>query len=330
LDAVIRAVVRRGVTEDTNTFVGFRCGWQGLFDDDAVELTQAGTSGILTQGGTVLGTSRLDPMSRGTEGLEAIRQTMLRRSIDALIVVGGDGTLRGARDLWREGIPLVGVPKTIDNDVGGTDASVGFHTAVQIATDAVDRLHTTAESHNRVMVVEVMGRDAGWIAVCAGMAGGADAILVPEQPFDIAEVCERLQNRHKRGRSFSIIVVAEGAKPRSADQETGHDGRRNVLEYAPVGGISTELQREIEVRTGYETRSTILGYVQRGGTPIAYDRILATRFGTAATDAVLAGRFGMMIALRGTAIVPVELEQALQTRNPLDPHLYETAAVFFG
>jgi 6-phosphofructokinase 1 len=330
LDAVIRSVVRRGVTEGANTFVGFRAGWQGLFDDDAVELTQAGTSGILTRGGTVLGTSRTDPMSRGSEGLDAIRHTLFRRGVDALVVIGGDGTLRGARDVWREGIPVVGVPKTIDNDVGDTDASVGFHTAVQIATDAIDRLHTTAESHSRVMVVEVMGRDAGWIAVCAGMAGGADAILVPERPFDMAEVCEQLDKRHKRGRSFSIIVVAEGAKPRSLDREIGHGIPRNVLEYARVGGISTELQQEIEACTGYETRSTILGYVQRGGTPTAYDRMLATRFGTAATDAVLTGRFGTMTALRGTAIVPVELEQALQTRNPLDLDLYETAAVFFG
>jgi ATP-dependent phosphofructokinase / diphosphate-dependent phosphofructokinase len=311
LDAVIRAVVRRGVTEGSNTFVGFRRGWQGLFDDDAAELTQTGTSGILTRGGTVLGTSRTDPMSRGTEGLEAIRGTLLRRGVDALVVIGGDGTLRGARDLWREGVPLVGVPKTIDNDVGGTDASVGFHTAVQIATDAVDRLHTTAESHNRVMVVEVMGRDAGWIAVCAGMAGGADAILVPERPFDTAEVCEQLHSRHKRGRSFSIIVVAEGAKARSVDLEIGCAAGRRFLERARVGAISTELQQEIETRTGYETRSTILGYVQRGGTPTAYDRMLATRFGTAATDAVLAGSFGAMVALRGTAIVPVALEQAL-------------------
>jgi len=330
LDAVIRAVVRRGLTEGANTFVGFRGGWQGLFDDDTVELTQAGTSGILTRGGTVLGTSRTNPMSRGSDGVQVIRDTMSRQGIDALIAIGGDGTLRGAHDLWQEGIPLVGVPKTIDNDVGGTDASVGFHTAVQIATDAIDRLHTTAESHNRVMLVEVMGRDAGWIAVCAGMAGGADAILVPERPFAITEVCERLHHRHERGRSFSIIVVAEGATPRSADQGTDHGGHGNTLEYATVGGISAELQQEIEARTGYETRATILGYVQRGGTPTAYDRMLATRFGTAATDAVLAGRFGTMMALHGTRIETVALEQALQTRNPLDPDIYETAAVFFG
>lgn len=330
LDAVIRAVVRRGLADGANTFLGFNRGWQGVFDDDATELTHAGTAGILTHGGTVLGTSRTDPMSRGIDGIEAIRHTLSLNHVDALIAIGGDGTLRGARDLWRAGIPLVGVPKTIDNDVGGTDASVGFNTAVQIATDAIDRLHTTAESHNRVMVVEVMGRDAGWIAVSAGIAGGADAILVPERPFDIDEVCERLHERHRRGRSFSIMVVAEGAKPRSSEPDAIPSGGPRVLEYAHVGGVGTELQEEIQERTGYETRSTILGHVQRGGTPTAYDRILATRFGTAATDAVLAGNFGTMMALHGTAVVPVHLEQALQTRNPLDPSLYETAAVFFG
>lgn len=330
LDAVIRAVVRRGLMEGNNTFVGFRHGWQGLFDDDAIELTQAGTSGILTRGGTMLGTSRTDPMSRGAEGLEIIRETMWRNRVDALVVVGGDGTLRGAREAWRGGIPLVGVPKTIDNDVGGTDASVGFNTAVQIATDAIDRLHTTAESHDRVMVTEVMGRNAGWIAVSAGIAGGADAILVPERPYDLDLVCRQLRDRHSRGRSFSIIVVAEGAKPISLDRDL-HDGAGSLaLEYAVVAGVSSQLQQEIETRTGYETRSTILGYLQRGGSPTAYDRILATRFGTAATEAVLNGRLGTMTALRGTAIVALELEQALQTNNPMDPQLYETAAVFFG
>jgi ATP-dependent phosphofructokinase / diphosphate-dependent phosphofructokinase len=330
LDAVIRAVVRRGLTQGPHSFMGFRNGWLGLLHDDAIELTLDGTSGILTRGGTVLGTSRTDPTSLGSEGLDAIKRTLSRRGIDALVAIGGDGTLRGARDLWREGIPIVGVPKTIDNDVAGTDASVGFQTAVQIATDAIDRLHTTAESHNRVMLVEVMGRNAGWIATCAGMAGGADAILIPERPFDVDAVCEQLHRRHQRGRSFSIIVVAEGARPHTVGDQGGDASHLDGPGSAHPGSIATILQYEIEARTGYETRATILGHLQRGGTPVAYDRILATRFGTAATDAALGGRFGTMTALAGTEVLTIDLEHAVQSAKPLDLRLYDTAAVFFG
>lgn len=325
LDAVIRAAVRRGLSRG-DTFLGFGCGWTGLLLDDAVELTLENTSGILPRGGTMLGTSRTNPLADGLEGVETIRRTMASRCVEALIVIGGDGTLGAARDVAGEGIRLVGVPKTIDNDIAGTDLSVGFQTAVQIATDAIDRLHTTAESHNRVMVLEVMGRNVGWIAAYAGMAGGADAILVPELPLDIDAVCRGLRHRHGRGRTFSIVVVAEGTPSEECDREIapGASG------YDRLGGVSVALARQIEARTGYETRVTILGHVQRGGTPTAFDRILATRFGVAAMDAVAAGHFGTMVALRGTEIVEVDLEVALQIPKLLDPVFYETAELFFG
>jgi 6-phosphofructokinase len=250
--------------------------------------------------------------------------------VDALIPIGGEDTLGVALRLHREGVAIVGVPKTIDNDLGGTDVTFGFQTAVQIVTDAIDRLHTTAESHNRVMVVEVMGRHAGWIATHAGIAGGADAILVPEQPFDIEEVCAHLLRRHERGRSFSIVVVAEGAKPREGTLQTVRGTATDAFGHARLGGIGVTLEGEIERRTGFETRVTILGHVQRGGTPVAFDRVLATRFGVAAVGAVAGGRFGRMVALQGTAIVEVDLEDALREPKLLDPELYATAELFFG
>jgi 6-phosphofructokinase 1 len=232
--------------------------------------------------------------------------------------------------LHEAGIPIVGVPKTIDNDLGATDVTFGFQTAVQIVTDAIDRLHTTAESHNRVMVVEVMGRHAGWIATHAGIAGGADAILVPERPFDVEEVCAHLRRRHERGRSFSIVVVAEGATPRQGTMQTVQGAPTDAFGHARLGGIGVTLEHEIEQRTGYETRVTILGHVQRGGTPTAFDRVLATRFGVAAMYAVASGRFGIMVALQGTAIVEVDLAHALAAPKLLDPELYATAELFFG
>ncbi len=250
--------------------------------------------------------------------------------MDALIPIGGEDTLGAGLRLHREGIPIVGVPKTIDNDLAGTDVTFGFQTAVQIVTDAIDRLHTTAESHNRVIVVEVMGRHAGWIATHAGLAGGADAILVPERPFDIEQVCAHLRRRHERGRSFSIVVVAEGATPREGTLQTREGSVKDAFGHARLGGIGVLLEREIEARTGYETRVTILGHVQRGGTPVAFDRVLATRFGVAAMEAVAAGRHGTMVALHGTEIVTVELEEALREPKLLDPALYETAELFFG
>ena len=329
LNAVIRAVVRCGL-RDGHTFVGFRYGWAGVLADDAVELTMQSTAGILPRGGTILGTSRTNPYSDGADGSGDIRRTLASRSVDALIPIGGGGTLGVAKRLSDSGVQIVGVPKTIDNDLGGTDVTFGFQTAVQIVTDAIDRLHTTAESHNRVMVVEVMGRHAGWIATHAGIAGGADAILVPERPFDIEQVVAHLRRRHERGRSFSIVVVSEGATPRSGEEQTRPDTATDAFGHARLGGIGVTLEGEIERRTGFETRVTILGHVQRGGTPVAYDRVLATRFGVAAMDAAAAGRFGVMVALRGTDIVEVELEEALREPKLLDPGLYETAELFFG
>jgi phosphofructokinase-like protein len=337
LNAVIRGAVRSGL-RGGHDFVGFRHGWAGVLSDEALELTLERTVGILPRGGTILGTSRTNPFAGGHEGpgTETIRATLARRGVDALIPIGGEDTLGVALRLHRSGIPIVGVPKTIDNDLGGTDFTFGFQTAVQIVTDAIDRLHTTAESHNRVMVLEVMGRHAGWIATYAGIAGGADAILVPERPFDIEQVCAHLRARHERGRDFSIVVVAEGATPAAGTMRAG-DGTPLALAtgtdafgHARLGGIGVTLEGEIERRTGFETRVTILGHVQRGGTPVAFDRVLATRFGIAAMDAVAGGRFGAMVALRGTAIVEVPLAEALAEPKLLDPDLYRTAELFFG
>jgi 6-phosphofructokinase 1 len=329
LNAVIRAVVRRGLREE-HTFIGFRHGWAGVLEDAAVELTLASTAGILPRGGTILGTSRTNPFAEGEDGGERIRATLRERGVDALIPIGGEDTLGVALRLHQEGIPVVGVPKTIDNDLGGTDVTFGFHTAVQIVTDAIDRLHTTAESHNRVMVIEVMGRHAGWIATYAGLAGGADAILVPERPFDIDAVVSHLRRRHDRGRSFSIVVVAEGATPREGISQVRERRATDAFGHVRLGGIGVMLEEQIEARTGFESRVTILGHVQRGGTPVAYDRVLATRFGVAAMDAASGGRFGVMVGLRGTAIVEVPLEDALAQSKLLDPTLYETAELFFG
>jgi phosphofructokinase-like protein len=330
LNAVIRAVVRRGVAEGEHSFVGFRYGWAGVLEDEAIELTLQSTAGILPRGGTILGTSRTNPFAGDRDGVAAVRRTMERRALDALIPIGGEDTLGAALRLHQAGIPVVGVPKTIDNDLAGTDVTFGFQTAVQIVTDAIDRLHSTAESHNRVMVVEVMGRHAGWIATHGGIAGGADAILVPERPFEIEQVCAHLRRRHALGRSFSIVVVAEGALPSDGSLEPRADAPTDAFGHARLGGIGVMLEHEIEARTGFETRVTILGHVQRGGTPVAFDRVLATRFGVAAIEAVAAQRFGTMVALRGTQIVSVELEEALREPKLLDPALYETAELFFG
>jgi len=253
-----------------------------------------------------------------------------REGIDGLIPIGGEDTLGVAGRLSADGVPVVGVPKTIDNDLAGTDVTFGFHTAVQIATDAIDRLHTTAESHNRVMVVEVMGRHTGWIAVHSGIAAGADVILIPEQPMPIHEVCERIKRRHARGTTFSIVVVSEGATPRDGSGIATADGKTDAFGHARLGGIAVELEREIEERTGFETRMTILGHVQRGGTPTAYDRVLATRFGVRAVEAADRGEFGTMVSLRGTDIVLAPLADAIAEPKLLDDDLYDTAEVFFG
>jgi 6-phosphofructokinase 1 len=332
LNAVIRAVVRRGLQLDGGSgFIGFRHGWAGVLEDETVALTRASTAGILPRGGTILGTSRTNPFDGRPGALERIRATFAAHGLDALIAIGGEDTLGVATRLCSEGLPVLGVPKTIDNDIGATDFTFGFHTAVQIATDAIDRLHTTAESHDRVMVVEVMGRHAGWIATYAGIAGGADAILVPERPFDVERVCAHLRRRHEAGISFSIVVVSEGATPAPGSAMT-LGGERSTDEFGHVrlGGIGVELERHVESLTGYEARATILGHVQRGGTPTAYDRVLATRFGVAAMDTAAAGRFSEMVALKGPDVVAVEMAAALAEPKLLDPKLFETAEVFFG
>jgi ATP-dependent phosphofructokinase / diphosphate-dependent phosphofructokinase len=330
LNAVIRGVVRAGVNRLGHEIVGFRYGWAGVLERNAVELTPKNTAGILHRGGTILGTSRTNPYKGGEDGTARVRASLEAEGVEALIPIGGEDTLGVAGRLSADGVPVVGVPKTIDNDLAGTDVTFGFHTAVQIATDAIDRLHTTAESHNRVIVVEVMGREAGWIAAYSGLAGGADVILVPERPFDIDEVCERIKRRHASGRTFSIVVVSEGAMPRDGGGITTASAKTDAFGHARLGGIAVELEREIEDRTGFETRMTILGHVQRGGTPTAYDRVLATRFGVGAIEAADAGRWGTMVSLRGTDIVLVDLAEAVAEPKLLEDALYDTAEVFFG
>ena len=329
LNAVIRAIVRKGLDVHDHEFFGFTNGWAGVLGNEGFELDHATVRGILHRGGTILGTSRTNPYKADGPGTEGVRRSLEQRGIDALIPIGGEDTLGVAGKLTADGIPCVGVPKTIDNDLAGTDFTFGFQTAVQIATDAIDRLHTTAESHNRVIVVEVMGRHAGWIAAYAGMAGGADVILVPERPFDIDDVCAHLRRRADNGRPFSIVVVSEGAYPRDAD-ETTSSADVDAFGHVRLGGIAVTLEKEIEARTGFETRMTILGHVQRGGTPNAYDRVLGSRFGVAAVDAVTRGDFGKMVALRGTAIELVDLAEALEEPKLLDDAFFSAAEVFFG
>jgi 6-phosphofructokinase 1 len=328
LNAVIRAVVRKGEGVYGHNLVGFRYGWRGVIENQMVDLTVASTRGILHRGGTILGTSRTNPY-KTDDGVRRVLDTLRRERIDALVTIGGEDTLGVASKLTDEGVRIVGVPKTIDNDLSATDFTFGFHTAVQIVTDAIDRLHTTAESHDRVMVVEVMGRHAGWIATFAGMAGGADVILIPEDPFDIDEVCDRIRHRHMRGARFSIVVVAEGAVPKEGTLVT-LETEVDQFGHERLGGIGTMLQTEIEGRTSFETRVTILGHVQRGGTPTAYDRVLATRFGVEAIDAVHEGDFGVMVALRGPAIMRVPIEEAVKELKMVDRRIYDVASVFFG
>jgi phosphofructokinase-like protein len=328
LNAVIRAVVRKGINTHGHEFVGFRYGWAGVLTADAIDLTHQTTSGILHRGGTILGTSRTN-VFKEENGLARVQASLEQLGVDALIPIGGEDTLGVAGKLSEAGVKVVGVPKTIDNDLAGTDFTFGFQTAVQIATDAIDRLHTTAESHNRVIVVEVMGRHAGWIAAYSGLAGGADVVLVPEHPFDVDEVCERLRRRHAQGRNFSIVVVAEGATPADGQMHSEFEST-DAFGHVRLGGIAIQLEREIEQRTGFEARMTILGHVQRGGTPCAYDRVLGSRFGVEAIDAAHEGDYGKMVALRGTDIVRVPLSEALAEPKLLDPKLFETAEVFFG
>ncbi len=329
LNAAIRAIVRRGIDVHGHEIVGFRDGWRGPLEDEWDELTVESTAGILPRGGTILRTSRTNPFKR-EGGAQIVRDRLDALGLDGLIAIGGEDTLGAAFRLHDEaGLPVLGVPKTIDNDLNATDMTFGFDTAVHVATEAIDRLHTTAESHNRILVVEVMGRHAGWIALHSGLAGGADAILVPERPFDVEDVCGLIRRRHSRGRYFSIVVVAEGAIPAEGTMET-LESDTDEFGHVRLGGIGQRLSLEIEERTGFETRVTVLGHVQRGGTPTPYDRVLATRMGVAASDAAQAGSWGTMPALRGGRIELVALRDAVAELRLVPTEEYEVAETFFG
>ncbi|MFI9049706.1 6-phosphofructokinase [Streptomyces sp. NPDC053427] len=328
LNAVIRAAVRKGTQEYGYDFVGFRDGWRGPLEGDTVPLDIAAVRGILPRGGTILGSSRTNPFA-ADDGIRRIKDTLAKNEIGALIAIGGEDTLGVAARLSDAyDIPCVGVPKTIDNDLSATDYTFGFDTAVGVATEAIDRLHTTAESHMRVLVVEVMGRHAGWIALHSGLAGGANVILIPEQRFDVDEVCGWIESRFKV-RYAPIVVVAEGAMPKDG-QMVLKDGSTDSFGHVRLSGVGEWLAKEIESRTGKEARTTVLGHTQRGGTPSAFDRWLATRFGLHAIDAVQDGDFGKMVALRGTDIVRVPISEATAKLKTVDPSLYSEAGVFFG
>ena len=329
LNAVIRAVVRRSCLEEGAEVLGVMNGWRGLIEDDVKLLTRPLVAGILPRGGTILGTSRVNPQD-GPDYPARIRATWERHRLDALVVVGGEGTLSAARDVWHEhGLPLVGIPKTIDNDLDGTDFPFGFDTAVNTVMEAVERLHSTAESHHRVMVIEVMGRHAGWIAAYGGIAGGADLILVPEHPFRLTRVCELLHQRERQGSAFSIIVVAEDAHPHEEENFLERGAEEQIYRKGRLGGIGFHLAEEIERRTGIETRHANLGYVQRGGSPSAFDRVLATRFGVKAVEMILAKEWGQMAALRCNKVVSVPLDDAVRRIKRLDEEIYRVAEVFF-
>ncbi|MBA3248604.1 MAG: 6-phosphofructokinase [Pyrinomonadaceae bacterium] len=329
LNAVIRAIVRRAAHSQDH-ILGIKNGWRGLVEGDIAPLTPASVTGILPRGGTILGTSRTNPTADETR-LAQIRRNWEKYELAALVVIGGEGSLKTARDMWQDQqYPIVGIPKTIDNDVGGTDFTFGFDTAVSIVTEAVDRLHSTAESHHRVMVVEVMGRHTGWIAAYGGIAGGADVILVPEHPFSITRVCEFVRQRDQHGRSFSIIVASEDARPHPDENFLTEEINAEIYRHERLGGIGNVLAAEIQRRTGIDTRVTKLGYVQRGGSPTVFDRVLATRFGIKAYEMVKAGEWGRMTAVRGNRIVSVELNEALRELKRLDEDIYRVAEVFFG
>lgn len=328
LNSVIRAVVRKGINEGYE-IVGIKNGWKGLIENDTVTLDLTAVSGILPKGGTILGTSRSN-LYKKEGGLEKVKENFKKLGLEALIVVGGEDTLGVATKLIKDGITnIIGLPKTIDNDLSATDYTFGFDTALNTAMECIDRLHTTAESHHRIMVVEVMGRHAGWIAVEAGIAGGADIILIPELPIDIKEVCGLIRKRHDRGKTFSIVVVAEGAKFKEGTMVTQEE-RLDEFGHVRLGGIGEILAGEIEKSTGYETRVSVLGHIQRGGTPTAFDRILGTRFGVKAVELVKNKKFGRMVALSGNKIIDVPIQEAVSALKTVDMDLYEIAQVFFG
>lgn len=328
INAVIRAVVRKGIESYGYEMVGVRNGWQGLVENEFITLSLDEIAGILPRGGSILGTSRTNPFKH-KGGVQKILRNAKENGLDAIVVIGGEDTLGVAHKLCEMGLPCVGVPKTIDNDLLGTDYTFGFNTAVSIATDTLDRLHTTAESHQRVIILEVMGRYTGWIALEAGLAGGADAILIPEKPFDLNEVCNLIKHRQSRGRNFSVIVVAEGAKPKEG-KEILYSDSTDEFGHVRFGGVGYYLGKEIEKRINTETRVVVLGHLQRGGSPTPFDRILATRFGIAAIDLVHQGQFGRIVAIQGNKIVSVPLKDVIGKRKTVDMNLYETASVFFG
>jgi 6-phosphofructokinase 1 len=329
LNAVIRAVVRRA-TADGAEVLGIKNGWRGLVEEDVEPLTRDSVTGILPRGGTILGTSRFNPL-QDQDTFAQILDNSRKYGLNALIVVGGEGTLSAALDLYREhSYPVVGIPKTIDNDILGTDFTFGFDTAVGVVTDAVDRLHSTAESHHRVMVVEVMGRHTGWIAAYGGIAGGADVVLVPEHPFRLSSVCDFLQHRRNQGRAFSIVVVAEDAHPHEDEDFLNSETSKQIYRHDRLGGIGTILGHEIELCTGIETRVTKLGYVQRGGSPSPFDRVLATRFGVKAFEMVRERQWGHMAALHANKIIAIPLSEAVRDIKRLDEDIYRVAEVFFG
>lgn len=327
-NAVIRAVVRRGIREYNDVLLGIKDGWRGLLEGSFVELDLKTTTGILPLGGSILGFSRTNPFKH-EEGVEKVMENFKKAMLDALIVIGGDDTLSVAHKMAAFKLNCVGVPKTIDNDVSGTDYTFGFNTAISIATETLDRLHSTAEAHHRVMILEVMGRYTGWIATAAGIAGGADAILIPEKPFSVAEICKYIKCRQDRGRNFSLVVVAEGAKPEGG-KEVLYGQKVDEFGNVRFGGIGYWLGKEIEKSVEIETRVVVLGHLQRGGTPTAFDRILATRYGIHAIDLVHQEEFGKMVAIRGDRIISIELKDVIGKRKSVSSELLEVAKVFFG
>jgi len=326
LNPVLRAIVRRASVENIEV-IGFRYGWKGVIENDQIKLDINSVSGILPKGGTILGTSRTNPC-KSEEGIELVKETFKKADMDALIAIGGEDTLGAAAKLFQHGVNVVGVPKTIDNDLNSTDYTFGYHTALEIVTECIDRLHSTAESHNRVIVVEVMGRHAGWLTLEAGIAGGADAIMIPEVKVNIDDVCSAIKARHERGKTFSIVAVAEGAQLNQVDVTQSKE--LDEFGHVRLGGIGQSVAELIEQKTGFETRVTVLGHIQRGGSPTAYDRILGTRFGVNAVELVLRGEFGKMVSLRGTDIVGVSIQEAVGSLKTVPEKYYKTAQLFCG
>ena len=329
LNPVIRAIVKKGIKKYGYEFIGIQDGWAGILEKKTMLLDEVTVSGILHRGGTILGTSRTNP-GKSEELMQKVMDNFKEIGLDALIVIGGDDTLGVANKIYEKGLKVVGVPKTIDNDLSATDMTFGFDTAIQIATEAIDRLHTTAESHHRVMVVEVMGRHAGWIATYSGIAGGADVILIPEEPFKVQDVCDAIKRRTEKGKLFSVVVVAEGAVPQKTEEMITKDQKVDDFGHVTLGGIGDFVAKTIKERTKVDTRMVVLGHLQRGGCPTAFDRVLSTRYGVKAIDLVHEEDYGKMASLKGNKIVAVDLKDAIAETKTVDKELFEVAKVFFG